>query len=157
MSDDMLADFIDVSASLTGFPAGRLRGTGQGPRYLAAFVDVVGAETVQALLDAHRAVAGEAGGDAAALARGIRRTILSDGRLGPLARNLIKLWYTGTWYELSREWREAHGASAKDVSFVVSPESYTEGLLWPAVGANPSGAKPLGYGMWANPPRIETS
>ena len=61
----------------------------------------------------------------------------------------------GTWYVLPVEWREAYAAGDRDRTFVVSPESYTEGLLWPAVGAGPSGAKPLGYGMWAMAPRIE--
>lgn len=157
MNGDVLTDFLELSATLTGFPVGRLRGTGQAEHYLAAVVEIVGDEPVRALTDAHREAADAAGGDEAALERGMRRTILSDGRLGPLARNLIKLWYTGTWHELPAEWREAHGASEKDVSHVVSPESYTEGLLWPAIGANPSGAKPFGYGMWANPPRIESS
>jgi hypothetical protein len=37
---------------------------------------------------------------------------------------------------------------------VVSAASYTEGLLWPTIGANPNGAKAPGYASWAQPPRI---
>lgn len=153
-SGERLTDFLALSAALTGFPVGRLRGTGQAARYLATLDDIAGGATADDLLDAYRGIAGSG---EAEMAEGMRRAILSDERLGPLARNLVKLWYTGTWYQLPRDWREAYGSSAKDRSFVVAPEAYTEGLLWPAIGANPSGAKPFGYGMWVHPPRFETS
>ncbi|MGC4947081.1 hypothetical protein ACLQ2N_12900 [Streptomyces sp. DT224] len=39
--------------------------------------------------------------------------------------------------------------------FVVSPDAYTEGLLWRAIGAHPAGAKAPGYGSWASPPALE--
>ena len=156
MTGDRLTDFLAVSVALTGFPASRLCGTGQTAQYLSTLDDVVGGATVAGLLDAYLGIAGAAE-DEAALADGMRRVILSDDRLGPVARNLIKLWYSGTWHQLPRDWRESYGSSEKDRSFVVAPEAYTEGLLWPAIGANPPGAKPFGYGMWAHPPRIETS
>ncbi|HYO83919.1 MAG TPA: hypothetical protein VES20_21125, partial [Bryobacteraceae bacterium] len=41
-----------------------------------------------------------------------------------------------------------------NVGFMVSAAAYTEGLLWPAIGANPPGAKGPGYGSWALPPRV---
>ena len=156
-STDRLADFLALSASLTGYSVFRLRGTGQAERYLGAVVDIVGEGTVDELLAAYRGVATEAADDEAALASGMRRAIMSDDKLGPLARNVVKLWYLGSWQELPAHWREAYGSSEKDRPFVVSPESYTEGLLWPSVGANPPGAKPFGYGMWATTPRIETT
>lgn len=155
MSADPMNDFLALSSALTGFRVFDLRGTGQTEAYLSTVTEVVGKEIVSDLLAAWRKAAGEAGGDDAALERGVRLAILSDPKLGPVSRSLIKMWYVGTWYELPADWREAYGESEKDRTFVVSPEAYTEGLLWPAVGANPSGAKPLGYGMWALPPRIE--
>lgn len=154
-SDSVFEDFIAFSAAVTGFSEFRLRGTGQGEPYHSTVSRIVGEKTVADLLAAYRRVSGEAGGEEAALERGMRREILSDDRLGPVARNVLKLWYTGIWYGMSRDWREAYGTSEGDRDFVVSPEAYTEGLLWPAIGAGPSGAKPLGYGMWATPPRIE--
>src|SRR3954454_3838700 len=154
-SPDLFDDFLALSSALTGFSVFRLKGTGQAPQYLSTAIEIIGEPTVRALLSTFRFVAGDAGDDQEALERGIRRDILSDGRLGPVARNLIKLWYVGTWYALPVEWREAFATTDRDRTFVVSPDAYTEGLLWPAVGANPSGAKPLGYGMWAMAPRIE--
>lgn len=154
---DRRREFLALSATLTGFSVFRLEGTGQTDAYLGVLTDIVGEATVDALTAVHRCVVDAAGGDEARLERGLRRELLSDAKLGPVARNLIKLWYVGTWHELPAAWREAFGASARDRTFVVSPEAYTEGLLWPAVGANPAGAKPFGYGMWAKPPRIETA
>jgi len=147
-------DFIALSVTLTGFPAADLAGTGQAEAYMATAAREVGGDTLAALLDAHARAAGEAGGDDAALDAALRRHILSDPRLGPVARNIIKLWYVGTWYEMPSAWRVDHGPADASPSHVVSPQAYTEGLLWPAVGANPSGAKPFGYGMWALPPRV---
>jgi hypothetical protein len=154
-SADLLDDFLALSSALTGFSVFRLKGTGQADPYLSAVAGIVGEATVRALLSAFRRITDQASGDEGAIERGIRRDILSNHRLGPVARNLIKLWYVGTWYVLPVEWREAFAAGDRDRTFVVSPDAYTEGLLWPAVGANPSGAKPLGYGMWAMAPRIE--
>jgi hypothetical protein len=154
-SADLLEDFLALSSTLTGFSVFRLKGSGQAEPYLSTATEIVGEPTVRALLSTFRRVAGEASNDEGALERGVRRDILSDGKLGPVARNLIKLWYVGTWYALPVEWREAFATSDRDRTFVVSPDAYTEGLLWPAVGANPSGAKPFGYGMWAMAPRIE--
>lgn len=154
-SADLLDDFLALSSALTGFSVFRLKGTGQAEPYLSVATEIVGEATVRALLSAFHRIAHEAGGDEGAIERGIRRDILSDGKLGPIARNLIKLWYVGTWYALPVEWRDSFAAGNRDRTFIVSPDAYTEGLLWPAVGANPSGAKPLGYGMWAMAPRIE--
>lgn len=154
-STDLLDDFLALSSALTGFSVFRLKGTGQAAPYLSTATEIVGEATVRALLAAFRRITDQARGDEGAIERRIRRDILSDGKLGPVARNLIKLWYVGTWYALPVEWREAYAAGGLDRTFVVSPDAYTEGLLWPAVGANPSGAKPLGYGMWAMAPRIE--
>jgi hypothetical protein len=154
-SADLLDDFLDLSSALTGFSVFRLKGTGQAEPYLSTATEIVGEATVRSLLTDFRRIAGDAGNDEAALERGIRRHILSNDRLGPVARNIIKLWYVGTWYALPAEWRELYASRDRDRAFVVSPDAYTEGLLWPAVGANPSGAKPFGYGMWALAPRIE--
>lgn len=157
MTDEtgMLDGFLSLSAALTGFPPFQLRGTDQAEAYLATATGMVGATTMADLVAAFAAAQAAAGGDAAKLDREIRVTILGDERLGPVARNLIKLWYVGTWYQMPRDWRETHGGAESDRDFVVSPAAYTEGLLWPAVGANPQGAKPHGYGMWALPPRIK--
>lgn len=65
----------------------------------------------------------------------VRQRIFDDATLGPLARNLIQLWYLGQW------------------GFpVISAQAYQEGLVWKAIGAHPQGAKQQGFGTWSSPP-----
>lgn len=147
----MLDRFLKFSAEMTAFEVFDLRGTGMAEEYLAAVERVVGRGVLGALLDAYDRVGGATGEDRAAR---LRREVFGDEKLGPIARNVIKMWYIGVWYELPREWTEAFGAIPENVTFMVSATAYTEGLLWPAVGANPPGAKAPGYGSWADPPLI---
>jgi len=142
--------FLAFSAEVTAFTTFELLGTGMADAYLAAVTDVVGEATVQQLLSAWDGVR-ESG---PAMEDNLRREIFGDEKLGPIARNIVKLWYIGTWYQLPYAWTQSFGALEKDVTFVVSPAAYTEGLLWPAIGAHPPGAKAQGYGSWATPPVI---
>ena len=149
MTGERLDAFLDLSEAITGFSKVRLHGTGQVDDYYATVVDVAGADVLDALLDAWARVQGEADLD-----DGLRRVIFGDPHLGPIARNVIKLWYVGMWYELPKEWSDAYGARERDVTFTVSPTAYTEALLWPAMGTNPPGAKAPGYGSWTGPPQF---
>lgn len=147
--------FLAFSAEVTAFGVVELQGTGQTEAYLQTVDDVVGAALVDELLALHAEApcATEKEGRAARDTH-LRRTVFGDGKLGPVARNIVKLWYSGVWYELPTAWTESYGPAPKDVTFVVSPSSYVEGLLWTAIGAHPAGAKAPGYGSWAAPPRI---
>lgn len=150
-------DFLHFSSVLTGFSTFDLKGTGQSEVYLGTVRDVIGETRLAELLNVFRTIVDESGDDEESLSRALRREVLSDDELGPVARNIIKLWYVGIWYELPKPWQERYGTSEKDRNHVISPDTYQEGLLWPAIGANPSGAKPFGYGTWANPPHLGTS
>jgi len=160
MTAEPFEDFLLLSVDLTAFPETDLLGTGLAHQYLAKVRAACGSEIVAALLEAHRAAradaTAEAGAcDAALLDRALRHRIFSDERLGPVARNVIKLWYAGMWYGLPPEWTDRYGAHGAAVTSTVTAASYQEGLLWPAIGANPPGAKAPGYGAWTTPPRIE--
>ncbi|HEY1571194.1 MAG TPA: hypothetical protein VGG05_07620 [Pseudonocardiaceae bacterium] len=153
-------EFVRLSVDLTAFDETDLLGTGLAHQYLAKVRAACGDEVVTALLDAHRAARADAVDDAGScdrtrFDRALRHRIFSDDRLGPVARNVIKLWYAGMWYGLLPEWTDCHGAHAAAETSTVTAASYQEGLLWPAIGANPPGAKAPGYGSWAQPPRID--
>lgn len=153
MSDcAMLPRFLDFSAEVTAFSTLDLYGTGQAESYLTAVVNVVGEEVLGELLRAYEHVPLA---DPQARQAQLYQDVFSSDKLGPVARNVIKLWYAGVWYKLPPEWTDSFGAREADVTFVVSPAAYAEGLLWRAIGANPPGAKAPGYGSWAAPPRIE--
>lgn len=154
MDDTQTTAFLNLCEDLTGFSPFQLLGTGLVDTYIAHLADRAGAAVLADLLASHAAARAAAKGDPAELHRQIRVGILSDTRLGPVARNLLKLWYVGVWHALPAEWHDAHGGAQDDTDCVPKAASYTEGLLWPAIGANPSGVKPRGYAMWARPPQI---
>ncbi len=149
-----LEPFLAFSSRVTAFTVFELQGTGQAAAYLETVVGVVGEALLGDLLSIDEAIQREADGDAAVRDRLLRARIFSDERLGPVARHIIKLWYLGTWYALPKDWHEVFGSVEDDVTFVVSAAAYAEGLVWPAIGANPPGAKGPGYGTWAMPPKI---
>lgn len=160
MTTHLLEEFLSLSVDLTAFEETELLGTGLAHQYLVKVRAACGDEVVTALLDAHRAARADAADDArghdlARLDRALRHRIFSDDRLGPVARNVIKLWYAGLWYGLPPEWTDCYGAQTAAETSTVTAASYQEGLLWRAIGANPPGAKAPGYGSWARPPRIE--
>ena len=142
--DSLPQRFLDFSSKVTAFSVFDLYGTGLAECYLSTVVRVLGQETLAELLDAYDRTAGDAGT--------LRTEIFSDEKFGPVARNIIKLWYAGIWYELPSEWTESFGARENDGTFTASSQAYPEALLWRAIGANPPGAKAPGYGSWASPP-----
>lgn len=142
--------FLSLSSELTAFSVFELRGTGEADAYLRVITDVLGPELLEQAITSHQRLTGTSTERQLQL----RRQILGDPKLGPLARNIIKMWFSGVWYELPRAWKSAYGQLPADKTFTVRPSSYTEGLLWKTIGANPPGAKAPGYGSWADPPRI---
>ena len=150
---DLSRRFIEFSAEVTAFSAFDLHGTGHAEIYRSVVTRVVGEKLLTELLDAFdRAVAASADADAQARARGLAVEVFSDDRLGAIARNIIKLWYAGVWYELPDDWTDTYGALPHDGTFTASPQAYPEALLWRAVGSNPPGARAPGYGSWAFAP-----
>lgn len=145
-----LETFIRFSSEITGFTDFQLQGTGMADLYYSTVTSVVGASVMEELLAAFDGIKEEGDG----LERALRTAILGDEKLGPVARNIIKLWYIGTWYQLPASWREQFGVSESDRDFIPSPNAYVEGLLWPAIGAHPPGAKAPGYGTWTEAPVI---
>ena len=77
----------------------------------------------------------------------IKRLLMDDVKLGPLSRNIIKLWYRGDWPD---------GAARFGTAFT-SAQAYREGLLWKAMRTHPSGAKQSGFGSWSRPPATRHS
>jgi hypothetical protein len=139
--------FLELSGLLTGFGRVQLAGTGMTETYLQALDAVLPAGVIDELLAAFQRLPAGPGREAAAASQ-----ILGDPKLGPVARNVIVLWYCGTWTALPDAWRAAYGASPQDTTHVVSGEAYQAGLQWTAAGAHPPGASPQGFGAWALAP-----
>jgi hypothetical protein len=81
----------------------------------------------------------------------LEKLVRHDKRHGPVARNVVMMWYLGAWLQLPAEWRASHGATSYDIDHVISAAAYRESLVWPAAGTHPMGAKAPGFGTWAEP------
>jgi hypothetical protein len=147
---DLLDDFLSLSAALTGFSVAQLQGTGMASTYYDEMVAIVGDELTVALIR-EGSLALRWRDD---VEEQLRLRLMDDGDLGPLARNLAVLWYTGGWVQLPADWRQRHGASSLDSERLLSARSWTEGLMWPAIGAHPTGAKAPGFASWVGPPTL---
>lgn len=147
VEDGDLDVFVELSAALTGFSPAELGGTGMAESYFEALRLVVGKKICARFV--------HSGLDPAAL--------LASNLYGPLARNVIRMWYLGQWKQIPPEWLkleelgedETRGFNefGRNTDRVLSSQAYQQGLAWIAMGVNPVGAKQPGYGSWAWPPR----
>lgn len=146
----MMEGVLDFSSEITAFTRFDLLGTGQAEAYLKAVIDIVGQQILEELLAAYGRLC-----NAKQPLRDdrLRCEIFGDEKLGPIARNILRLWYVGTWFELPLAWTQTFGALENNVQFVILHAAYTEGLLWVAIGANPPGAKAPGYRSSVAPPQ----
>jgi hypothetical protein len=150
---DATRTFLELSAILTGYSRVELQGTGMAPAYYQTMTGILGGRLVGELLLAWETVRTDAGNDRQTLETLVEQRIVGDASLGPVAKNLIVLWYLGQWQQMPGDWRQVHGASSADLTHVVSPAAYREGLVWDAIHAHPMSAKQPGFGSWALPPR----
>jgi hypothetical protein len=144
--------FRSLSVTLTGFSDAELSGTAMAQTYFTLIPSIVGEEKFGRLLAIWRDTYIRGQGDEPLLEKLVKEQIFEEPDLGPIARNVVTLWYLGMWFQMPASWRNKHGAWANDVTFVVSPQSYTEGLVWKAIHTHPPAAKQPGYGSWALPP-----
>jgi predicted cupin superfamily sugar epimerase len=134
--------FLSLSVYLTGYQRIELRGTGMLAEYFTRVTTAASDGHVQKLWSLAARLDGLAASAKGDVKSEIRRMIMDDPDLGPIARNIIKLWYRGDWPD----------SAAKFGASYTSAQAYREGLLWRAVKAHPPGAKPPGFGSWSTPP-----
>ncbi|KXX68483.1 hypothetical protein [Flammeovirga sp. SJP92] len=146
--------FLQLSVKLTAFSEFQLQGTGQLEEYYDAVYQIIGEKNMIQLLTTFDEIQDDTGSDEVAFDKQFRAKVLSDEKLGPITRSIIKLWFVGTWYQLPKSWNDTFGLLENDKTYVISPSAYKEGLLWPTIGSHPMGAKAPGYGTWSAPPEI---
>ena len=137
LSDDA-HQFVALSVLLTGFPRYDLYATGMAQTYLDTVRAQIGAEQY----DGFVAAVGQVG----------HPGLVVDPTQLEIACAVTYMWYTGAWPRLAPAAHAALRRQVANVEFVVSPEAYTEGLVWRTFGGHPSGAKPPGYATWALAP-----
>jgi hypothetical protein len=130
----------------------RLLGTGQAEAYLATLEKILPAAFLDDLL-VHFAALPADGLEAA-----VERQILADTHLGPVARNIILMWYRGVWSRLPDDWRAHFGTLPEDENHLISGAAYQASLQWDIAGAHPIGARHQGYASWSLvPTRSDTA
>lgn len=156
---EFIGYFLDFSAEVTGFSRFDLEGTGQADLYFDTVFNMIGEQIFKELLETFDELdkRSKKKHNPTILSEGLREEILSSATLGPVSRNIIKLWYTATWDKLPQSLESWYGIDQKNSPFIPSPQSYPEGLVWKAVGVNPPGAKGPGYGTWSEPPSVSLS
>lgn len=144
---ERVEQFLGLSTVLTGFDRTQLLGTDMTSGYLRTLDETLPAGVLDELLAAYQRLPEGEEREAAVTA-----DILNDQKLGPVARNLILLWYCGTWTTLPDAWRAKYGISPLDTNRVVSGEAYQAGLQWAVAGAHPPGSSQQGFGSWSMAP-----
>lgn len=151
-SDTPLEPFIELSSALTGFDIAELWATGMAENYFGVVPSILGGDYLGRLLTRWASIQGRAGSDERYRDELIASELLADATLGPLAKNVVALWYLGMWNQLPASWRTENGAFARDVTAYVSARAYQQALVWKAAHTHPPGAKQQGFGSWALPP-----
>jgi hypothetical protein len=145
--------FLSMSEELCGIPIYYLRGTGFADTYWDTVLEIIGNDLMDRLLASYASLPTCCQQDRKAA---IRADLLSDDEFGPVARNIIKLWFAAVWFELPQEWHQKYKVFADDRTFIPKDKdkgyAYPESLLGPAIGAHPAGAKPTGHQAWVSPP-----
>ena len=90
---ELMEYFLDFSVAATGFSRFELQGTGQASLYLDTVLEKVGEAILGEFLETFRDLDVEAKRKykPAILTEGLQSKIMGSGKLGPIARNIIKL------------------------------------------------------------------
>ena len=133
----MLNEFVELSQELLGIDQYYLWGTGRAAKYYDEVERFYGQARVQSMINKYTAIR-----QAADFEQRMYADLWSDEDSGPIVREITLLWLTPNgWYSL-------HGQPQ-----MPDPYAYGDGLLWPAVGSHPPGAKAPGYNSWTEKPK----
>jgi len=136
---DVLNLFKDFSVVLTGFSAADIIGTGQLASYFNTIITELGENLTYDLLDTFKDL--EISNPEALMPNELEiiTDFFNNDTFKPIIISITKLWYLGEWI-------------GNDKDYIISSESYLEGLIWKAIAAHPMGGKQPGYGTWGFPP-----
>jgi len=153
VSDATLDAFVALSVVLTGFPRSEIGDL--DPDQLAGvyhdFVRKQDGGLLDRVLEAFAQAQADSGGDPARLVAAVGERIVNDAELGPLAKNITRLWYLGRWPT-----RQPDGSMQDD--FVSDPRlgtpdaPYIRALAWKAMDAKAIGYSEFTDQYWARPP-----
>jgi hypothetical protein len=139
--------FENLSIVLTGFSRADIVGTGLLQTYFDTVKKELGKETFEAILNAIQHIKIS---NAESISKKESRQIadlMSNINFKTPIGQIIQLWYLGEWVV----------GTFNPENYIVSSQSYLEGLIWKAIAAHPMGGKQPGYGTWGFPPQTFSS
>jgi hypothetical protein len=134
--------FLTLSVYLTGYRRIELQGTGMLDEYYSRVNTAIDHGYLQKLWSITALLAEVAATEEGDVNAEIKRMIMDDRDLGPIAKNIIKLWYRGDWPD----------SAAKFGASYTSGRAYQEGLMWRTMRSHAPAAKQPGFGSWSMPP-----
>lgn len=130
----MLDDFVALSSILTGE---QNLDKGLAQQYIQRILQEPLGSQLENLLTLFHEIQAR-GGD---IVGEVRKHIIENAALSPLAKQIIILWYTSAVPEPDgKNWRFG------------SPEEYFSGLIWSVIQAHPPGLSGGYFGHWKYPP-----
>lgn len=136
--------FVDLSVVLTGFSKDKLQPTHDtlklSEEYYNTLIKEVSPAIVTQLSDAFTALEN---GSGQVDTTQFKNDIIDNAILGPIAKNIIKMWYVGIWYYIKPETEQG---------YIISDNAYTHGLVWDAMQAHPMGYSEGNFGYWDSAP-----
>jgi hypothetical protein len=137
-----LDTFVNLSVILTGYPKSKIQpqnNTQKLPElYFGVLNKEVPSDLIASLNDTFLAIPDP---DESS----VKAKIVMNDKLGPVAKNILKMWYLGIWYDLDKK--------KPDNSYVVSNIAYKNGLAWSTMYAHPMGYSEENFEYWNTPPQ----
>lgn len=135
-----LETFVALSSILTGYPKSTLKPGADIHRLSELYLKTLNAEVPSEVIsDLNSTFLGLSNPNEAS----VKAAIVNNSALGLVAKNIIKMWYLGIWYNLNDK---------PDESYVISSSAYTNGMVWSTMYAHPMGYSEGNFGYWNTAP-----
>lgn len=143
-------NFARMSVALTGFTTDIINPPFDplelAETYLRTADQNAGAATVNSLIQQYLSLRGAGLGNQAIADALLDTKTREPGPEAVLARQILALWYLGSWYLYTEKIKMLNSAT------VVNPNAYVGGLAWKAMQAHPMGYSDFTFGYWVQPP-----
>lgn len=137
-----LKTFENLSAIITGFSKADIIATGLLEVYFETIENELGKDVFESLLlDFEKIKLNDAEQLSKSEHSNLKELIFSS-KHKIIINQIIQLWYLGEWIT----------TSGSNQNYIISSQSYLEGLIWKAIAAHPMGGKQPGFGTWGFPP-----
>lgn len=140
-----LDTFVKLSSILTGYPESTLKPGADTQKLSEQYFDTLNKELSTEILEKLNSTFL---GIPSPTEASVKAKIIDDTTFGPIAKNIIKMWYLGIWYDLN-------ATPESDTSYVISSIAYKNGMVWSTMYAHPMGYSEGNFGYWNTPPNTD--